>query len=877
MKKKYTKKQIATVLAALMLANAYSAGAANVPYDEKLFPVQDSYADSALPQNDFSTATELKVSTSANFKRRAYMMFDISGIEGVVTEAVLNFHARKADKNATGMSEISVYSAWGDWTDSEMRYENEPTEGVALGGSDVNPVKIESTENVPASVDITEYLQELVSKGETTGTVLFKGNSIVAYVSSNDTAPARKPYITIKAIKPEMNMTSVELIGENGPLESVESGDIEAIAKIRVNDSGEYTKKLMYALYRDGVLEKVLSNEEVVLKSGDNTITTELFVDECEEGTNQSIEIYLLSDSDEAFSPEIPSVVFGEDGAVIARTTRLYETTDEELTFEELSITEPDKNAVITVSGKNEKLAGAEVLFSVFSAEKGICGANAICRIKLDENGAFEETVKLNKYNSGKLKAVIGSKTAEKAYEAELFLLSDSELDRFATLVNNATDAAQIADLIVNNEENGIDIRVFTALKLNRDGFIALDAKEQESVTKQIFAKKEKAEFTKDTVGEYINEKIIYGELNASSTVEGLVEKLDEYDDVFGLERNDGSMFASLDEVGKNDTMSMLLSALPFEDGEKTAKELINEEFNMACAIALINRTQWTGMEDAIIKTAEILGLDIEGDYDRLSKKQLEYVHKQMVGNGFESAKAVREMFDTAVADAPEDKKPSSSGGGGGGGSSYYKPTVTAPVEVPQKEQIPVADKKEEETRSSTFDDMGSAKWAEEAVNALYEKGVISGMGDNKFVPDMHVTREQFALMAVRAFGLDNNDSKSEFTDVPPESWSYDAVSVLYSLGLVFGIDDESFGAKDEITREDMAVIIYRIMKYKNAECSFESEVEFKDAADISAYAGEAVRALSGMAIINGADGYFAPDEYATRAMAAQVLYNATV
>lgn len=876
MKKINFKNYTATVLAALMLANAFGVGAAHVPYEEKLLPVQDTYADSALPQNDLSTATEMKVSTSANFKRRAYMMFDISGIEGVVTEAILNLHARKADKNAVGTSEISVYSATSDWTDSEVRYENEPTEGVALGGSDVNPVKVESTENVPVSVDITEYLEELVNKGETKGTVLFKGNSIVAYVSSKETATARRPYITIKAIKPEIQLLSADFIGENGALESVEPGNVEVITKIRVNDSGEYTKQLVFALYRDGMLEKVLSNEEVALKSGENTITTEFSVEECEDGTEQSIEIFLLSDTDTAFSSEIPSVVFADSGAIIEKTTRLYEATQEELTFEEISITEPDKNAVIIVKGKNEKLSGGEILLSVFSEKKGMSEANAICRIRLDDKGEFEETVKLNKYNSGKLKVVIGSKTAEKAYESELFLLSDGELDRFAGLVNDAEKAEDIIDLIINNETYEVDIRVFTALKLERDRFIQLSEPQQRSVANQAFSQKEKNAFTRDTVGEYINEKIIYGELNASTTVEGLVEKINEYDTVFGLERGEGSMFAALDDVGRDDTMSMLLSALPFEDGEKTQKERMNEEFNMAVAIALINRTQWTGMEEAISQTATILGIDIEGDYDRLSKKQLEYVHKQMVGNGFEDVEAVRDWFDAAVADAPEDKKPSSSGGGGGGGgSSYYKPTTT-PVEAPEKEQTPDIDVKEE-AGTSAFDDMAGTQWAEEAVNALYEKGVISGMGDNKFAPDMHVTREQFALMAVRAFGLEETDTESDFLDVPPESWSYKAVSTLYSLGLVFGIDDESFGAKGEITREDMAVIIHRIMKYKNIDFSPEEGIEFADKADISDYAKEAVEALSAMKIINGAQGNFAPGEYATRAMAAQVLYNALV
>jgi len=165
--------------------------------------------------------------------------------------------------------------------------------------------------------------------------------------------------------------------------------------------------------------------------------------------------------------------------------------------------------------------------------------------------------------------------------------------------------------------------------------------------------------------------------------------------------------------------------------------------------------------------------------------------------------------------------------------------------------------------------------WAIEAVNALSKAGIINGFGDGTFRPDANITRAEFVKIATLAFNMAEASAKANFTDVYETDWYYSYVGSGQRNGIITGNPDGTFCPNNGITRQDLALIIYRIIE-KNAITS-ENEtrpVKFTDEANISNYALNAVYKMQTLGIINGfEDGSFHPTENATRAQTAKIIY----
>ena len=125
--------------------------------------------------------------------------------------------------------------------------------------------------------------------------------------------------------------------------------------------------------------------------------------------------------------------------------------------------------------------------------------------------------------------------------------------------------------------------------------------------------------------------------------------------------------------------------------------------------------------------------------------------------------------------------------------------------------------------------------------------------------------------MAAQKGGYTQNDGEEKFSDVKKNDWYFPYVSALGKAGIINGISDDYFGASENITREDICVIIARYMNL--AENG--AEGSFTDFNDISDYAVSAVKAMSEKGYINGyEDGTFRPKNPATRAETAKILYS---
>jgi len=116
-------------------------------------------------------------------------------------------------------------------------------------------------------------------------------------------------------------------------------------------------------------------------------------------------------------------------------------------------------------------------------------------------------------------------------------------------------------------------------------------------------------------------------------------------------------------------------------------------------------------------------------------------------------------------------------------------------------------------------------------------------------------------------------ESDYTFTDCPGDAWFASYVRKAHHLGILNGYPDGSFGAGENITREDMVTLIGRMLEALGYEINGGNRLEFTDAYAVSDYAGKYVAALTELEVINGmGNGTFAPKQTATRAQAAKVI-----
>lgn len=211
-------------------------------------------------------------------------------------------------------------------------------------------------------------------------------------------------------------------------------------------------------------------------------------------------------------------------------------------------------------------------------------------------------------------------------------------------------------------------------------------------------------------------------------------------------------------------------------------------------------------------------------------------------------------------------KKESGSGGGGGSGSGKYigTGTVAAPPVQSDKDVLP--------TTKNLFRDMDAAPWAEEAVYALSERGIISGRTEEEFAPSDAVTREEFVKLLVLAAGI-SPQGKCDFSDTAENAWYCPYIAAAADVGLVKGMADGSFGVGEKITRQDAAVLLSRLLDYCGVSAE-DGEISFLDGEDIAPYAQKAVGRLQSMGIFGGDEnGRMHPKNSTSRAEAAKVIY----
>lgn len=175
--------------------------------------------------------------------------------------------------------------------------------------------------------------------------------------------------------------------------------------------------------------------------------------------------------------------------------------------------------------------------------------------------------------------------------------------------------------------------------------------------------------------------------------------------------------------------------------------------------------------------------------------------------------------------------------------------------------------------RLKAFSDVPSTHWAYEAVSSLVAKQVVTGTTTDHYSPSVTTTRAEIAVMLVRALGLRNSGDQAVFADVSDSAWYAAEVSAAYTAGLIQGRRVGEFLPDAPVTRQELAILLLRAFQKSGGQPGGTVAADYSDDSGIAEWAREAVNKASSSGLFTGnAAGNFAPLRPSTRAEIAQAI-----
>lgn len=321
------------------------------------------------------------------------------------------------------------------------------------------------------------------------------------------------------------------------------------------------------------------------------------------------------------------------------------------------------------------------------------------------------------------------------------------------------------------------------------------------------------------------------------------------------------SDYSEINQEGKDKLLSDLITKhYDTIDG-------IRLEFNELVPYYVIKNYKSSGfghVKDYLAKYSQVYkksGFNLD-DLSAVSNKNNVYMN--LVGSKTSNIRELASEFNSYVtpvktpADNITQRPGSVSGASGSSGGLGY-------VEVPQNpNDVSVKD---------VFKDLDGYDWATEAIDMLYSNGVINGKSEGRFVPGDNVTRAEFVKMIIGLYGISTDGAECNFKDVNKD-WSYPFIAAAFQSGVVVGVNDDEFKPNANITREEAAVIVYKVLIHIGNK-DFAMASSFSDDGSISPWAAEAIYALKGIGVINGkGENMFFPKDNMTRAEAAKIIFS---
>lgn len=437
----------------------------------------------------------------------------------------------------------------------------------------------------------------------------------------------------------------------------------------------------------------------------------------------------------------------------------------------------------------------------------------------------------------------------------------------------NQVDAEDIIAVIKNNSpgladhirENIYGVGLDTAVKEMWDG---VSTSGQNAVVNAFAGK------TFSNIGE-VKDAFSYGictyRINnaAPAAVEKIVGESAQY---LGIDIGETSYFAHL----KNkQAVYSALSGKRFPL-DKNDKDGVKAAFQTATALAWINEADISNRDriaEVIKDNNDYLNLPLDGAFAQLSESARKNVLMGILNyRPIANTSALQTAFEKSLRDNTKTENGTgsgsgSSGGGAGSGGGGKVPDVSVPEGTVSQPAV----------QESTDDFIDIADhWARGYILDFLDKGIVSGTGGGYFSPDRNILREEVVKIIVRAMNIASSNAISVYEDVLADQWYYPYIVTAERNGIVKGVSNTQFGIGQNVSRQDMAVLVSRMLSMNGVALDTEIQTRFADQDSIADYAVGAVSALRNLGIVSGNEqNFFHPQCGATRAEVAKIISEA--
>jgi len=174
-----------------------------------------------------------------------------------------------------------------------------------------------------------------------------------------------------------------------------------------------------------------------------------------------------------------------------------------------------------------------------------------------------------------------------------------------------------------------------------------------------------------------------------------------------------------------------------------------------------------------------------------------------------------------------------------------------------------------------TYADLPNSHWAYDYITQLTARHSVQGIDSNHFAPNREVSRSEFAAMLVRELGL-KTTATSGFSDVSADAWYAEAVAAAKEAGLVSGTSLNKFNPTAPISRQEMAVMIvraYELLHPGMNSATGSASASFSDMSNVKGWAKQAVAKAQELGLLSGnGNGQFVPSANGTRAESAKLV-----
>ncbi len=499
------------------------------------------------------------------------------------------------------------------------------------------------------------------------------------------------------------------------------------------------------------------------------------------------------------------------------------------------------------------------------SSEKGVCsfGFEAISFSDSDESANYEIYV-----SADFVRAELTDVYAYKGIDAKFDVVSDFDTaatndDMITAITNHAVSIGLTDEYLESLSEN--DMTILAEMLIDADVTCPEDYVAEENISSIAAEIKRATEVAEEA--KVVIEACDFAEPSQlEAWVESYGEKYGFTDDMEGTEYDDSKAVKFFEDTNLNDELVTDIAkaaedARSFDD----VTQIILEK----SVFKLIGDSNYYMIKNLVEEIPEMFGIET-AKLEKLTASQQAEVYKAVALNvsDYETLEdfgdAVnKEVKEVANIDDEDDKRGSGGNRGGGGGSS------SSPIGGQLQGGADAEDATSNGQVYIGFTDIEDYEWAREAIEGLYRRGVVNGKDDTHFAPEDKVTRAEFTKMVIEALGIKAVDTNSGFSDVDEDSWYAPYVTAARNNGVVMG-DGDKFNPEGAITREDIAVILFRAMEVEEVS----DKTIFTDYDDISDYAKDAVIGLFEAGVVNGTgNGAFEPKNSAIRAEAAKMIY----